>query len=49
MGQRLGLAQAMLRRPTVLILDEPTNVIDTAVIKELRDYLREIAIEEKLQ
>lgn len=43
MRQRLGLAQAMLRQPHVLILDEPTNGLDPAGIRELRDSLRRLA------
>ncbi|GGB69105.1 ABC transporter ATP-binding protein [Fictibacillus barbaricus] len=46
MRQRLGLAQALLRKPTVLILDEPTNGLDPAGIRELRSYLRKLAKEE---
>ncbi len=46
MRQRLGLAQAMLRHPDVLILDEPTNGLDPAGIRELRDYLRRLSDEE---
>jgi ABC-2 type transport system ATP-binding protein len=48
MRQRLGLAQALLRRPDVLILDEPTNGLDPAGIRELRDYLRSLAQNEGL-
>lgn len=48
MRQRLGLAQAMLHAPAVLVLDEPTNGLDPAGIKELRDYLRQIAAEENV-
>lgn len=48
MRQRLGLAQAMLHRPKFLILDEPTNGLDPAGIRELRTYLRKIAKEENL-
>lgn len=43
MRQRLGLAQALLRKPDVLILDEPTNGLDPAGIRELRDHLRMLA------
>lgn len=46
MRQRLGVAQALLHKPNVLILDEPTNGLDPAGIRELRDYLRKLAQEE---
>lgn len=46
MRQRLGLAQALLHRPKFLILDEPTNGLDPAGIREFRDYLRSIAEKE---
>ena len=48
MRQRLGVAQALLHRPSILILDEPTNGLDPAGIRELRDQLRYLAKEEKM-
>ncbi|MCZ8533257.1 ABC transporter ATP-binding protein [Psychrobacillus psychrodurans] len=45
MRQRLGLAQALLHDPKFLILDEPTNGLDPAGIREFRTYLRKIAQE----
>lgn len=48
MRQRLGLAQAMLHRPKFLILDEPTNGLDPAGIREFRMYLRKIAVEDNI-
>ncbi|WP_274649412.1 ABC transporter ATP-binding protein [Paenibacillus humicola] len=48
MRQRLGVAQAILHKPSLLILDEPTNGLDPAGIRELRDYLRQLAKEERI-
>lgn len=46
MKQRLGIAQALLHQPSLLILDEPTNGLDPEGIHELRDYLKKLSHEE---
>ena len=42
MKQRLGIAMALARRPSLLILDEPTNGLDPAGIEEIRRLLRSL-------
>src|SRR6185503_14002274 len=48
MRQRLGVAQAMLGSPRVLILDEPANGLDPAGIREIRELLRALAAEREM-
>jgi ABC-2 type transport system ATP-binding protein len=43
MKQRLGLAVALLHQPELLILDEPTNGMDPAGMREVRQLLRDLA------
>jgi ABC-2 type transport system ATP-binding protein len=45
MRQRLGIAQALLGRPSLLILDEPTNGLDPQGIKEMREFIQRLAAE----
>lgn len=48
MKQKLGIAQALLNSPKVLILDEPTNGLDPAGIKSLRYHLKKMVSEKNM-
>lgn len=46
MKERLGIARAILCKPELLILDEPTNGLDPAGMKQIRDLLRMLCAEQ---
>jgi ABC-2 type transport system ATP-binding protein len=48
MRQRLGIAQALLGEPTILMLDEPSNGLDPAGMREVRDLVRHLKEERGL-
>ncbi|HJE15350.1 MAG TPA: ATP-binding cassette domain-containing protein [Lapidilactobacillus dextrinicus] len=45
MKQKLGIAQALVNHPHLVILDEPMNGLDPQAVKNLRDYIRQLADE----
>ncbi len=48
MKQRLGIAQALLTKPELIILDEPTTGLDPQGMKEVRGLIKELASEKKI-
>lgn len=48
MRQRLGICQALLHKPKLLILDEPISGLDPSGVKEMRDFLKNLARKQKI-
>ncbi|GAA0703108.1 ABC transporter ATP-binding protein [Paraclostridium ghonii] len=46
--QRLGVAQAVLTSPKILILDEPTNGLDPEIVPQIRNFIKKIALEKNM-
>lgn len=48
MKQRLGISRALLHKPELLILDEPTNGLDPVGIKEIRKLIQDLSMKRKI-
>ena len=48
MKQRLGIAQALVAKPKLIILDEPTNGLDPQGMKEIRELIKNLSIAENI-
>lgn len=48
MKQRLGLARALINKPRVVILDEPTNGLDPQGMRDIYNLIKKLALEEKV-
>lgn len=48
MRQRLGICQALLHKPKLLVLDEPISGLDPSGVKEMRDFLKNLARKQKI-